>query len=132
MLHESGTGGAPKYGLIPQMPLTSLEGVNVLDNLTYMQPRVGNDTASVGYYKTNLANGVTAELAASEHAGLFKYSFPSAGGKYLLVDLSHYLPTQDEPAGEQFYSNAHIDVSQDSTMYSGYGTYRGGWNEGMG
>ncbi|TKA55102.1 hypothetical protein B0A49_10822, partial [Cryomyces minteri] len=28
LLHESGTGGAPKYGVIPQMPLTTLEGVN--------------------------------------------------------------------------------------------------------
>lgn len=40
-MHESGTGGAPKYGIIPQMPLTGrLEGVNVLDNRTYCQPRV--------------------------------------------------------------------------------------------
>lgn len=40
-MHESGTGGAPKYGLIPQMPLTSVESpVNLLDNLTYSQPRV--------------------------------------------------------------------------------------------
>lgn len=45
ILHVSGTGGAPTYGLIPQMPLTSIEGVNVLDNLTYMQQRVGHDVA---------------------------------------------------------------------------------------
>jgi hypothetical protein len=41
MMHESGTGGSPKYGLISQMPLTSVDTpVNVLDNLTYSQPRV--------------------------------------------------------------------------------------------
>lgn len=41
MMHESGTGGAPKYGLISQMPLTSIAPpVNILDNLTYSQPRV--------------------------------------------------------------------------------------------
>lgn len=56
MLHESGTGGAVKYGVIPQMPLTSLDGVNVLDNLTYMQPRTEHDSASVGYYRTSLQN----------------------------------------------------------------------------
>lgn len=56
MLHESGTGGAVKYGVVAQMPLASLDGVNVLDNLTYAQPRVGNDSASPGYYKTNLEN----------------------------------------------------------------------------
>ena len=130
LLHESGTGGAPKYGIIPQMPLTTLEGINVLDNLTYMQPRIGNDSASIGYYKTDLQNGVTVELGASMHAGLIHYTFPSSGDRYILVDLSHYLPTQDEAAGEQFYSNAHIDISDDGSQYSGYGVYRGGWNEG--
>jgi Putative alpha-1,2-mannosidase len=41
MMHESGTGGSPKYGLISQMPLTTVDApVNVLDNLTYSQPRV--------------------------------------------------------------------------------------------
>lgn len=41
MMHESGTGGSPKYGLISQMPLTSVDSpVNILDNTTYSQPRV--------------------------------------------------------------------------------------------
>lgn len=41
MLHESGTGGGPKYGFPAQMPLTSIEPpVNLLDNRTYWQIRV--------------------------------------------------------------------------------------------
>ena len=102
-----------------------------MDNITYMQPRVGEDTASIGYYKTSLQNGVTVELGASTHMGLIQYTFPTSGSRYILVDLSHYLPTQDEPAGEQFYSNGQIDLSDDGSQYSGYGAYRGGWNEGM-
>lgn len=31
---------------------------------------------------------------------------------------------------EQLYSNAMIEISQDGSTYSGYGVYRGGWNEG--
>ena len=131
MLHESGTGGAPKYGVVPQMPLTSIEGVNILDNLTYMQPRTGNDSASVGYYKTNLKNGITAEMSASQHAGVIQYTYPSGGDKYVLVDLSHYLPTQDEFVAEQVYSNGFIETSQGGAKYTGYGIWRGGWNEGM-
>ena len=130
MLHESGTGGAPKYGIIPQMPLTSLDGVNVLDNLTYMQPRIGNDSASIGLYRTHLQNDVVATMSASMHAGLMNYTYPENGDKLVLVDLSHYLPTQDDHIPSQFYSNAKIDVSQDGRQYSGYGVYRGGWNEG--
>ena len=41
LLHESGTGGGPKYGFPAQMPLTSIDGeVNLLDNRTYWQKRV--------------------------------------------------------------------------------------------
>ena len=130
MLHESGTGGAPKYGVVAQMPLTSLDGVNLLDNLTYMQPRVGNDTASIGHYTTRLQNGVKAEMSATMHGGIMRYTFPDSGDKYLLVDISHYLPTQDEPVASQKYSNGMISLSDDGSMYSGYGTWRGGWNEG--
>ncbi|KAI0128676.1 alpha-1,2-mannosidase family protein-like protein [Xylariales sp. AK1849] len=125
MLHESGTGGAPTYGLIPQMPLTSLDGVNLLDNLTYMQPRVVGDAASVGYYKTQLQNGVTAELSATMHAGIMKYSYPETDGRYLLVDLSHFIPSLGKK--EQWYSNGKIERSDDGTWYSGYGVYREGW-----
>lgn len=40
MLHESGTGGGPKYGFPAQMPLSNLDNVNLLDNRTYWQKRV--------------------------------------------------------------------------------------------
>ncbi|KAI1338237.1 glycoside hydrolase family 92 protein [Xylariaceae sp. FL0016] len=126
MLHESGTGGAPTYGLIPQMPLTTLDGVNVLDNLTYMQPRTQDDVASVGYYKTQLQNGVTAEMSASMHAGIMKYSYPAnAESRSLLVDLSHFIPSTGKK--EQWYSNGKIERSDDGQWYSGYGVYREGW-----
>jgi putative alpha-1,2-mannosidase len=85
MFHESRMGGAPKYSVIPQKSLANLVGVNVLDNLTYMQPRIGNDTATVGYYKTHLRNGVVAEIPASQRAGIIQYTYPtSSSGKYVL------------------------------------------------
>ncbi|KAI9168100.1 glycosyl hydrolase [Paramyrothecium foliicola] len=128
MLHVSGTGGAPTYGLIPQMPLTTLEGVNLLDNLTYMQPRSEHDVAEVGYYKTSLRNGVTAEMSANMHVGIIKYQFPSEGSRHILVDLSHYLPTRGKES--QWYSNGVLEQSEDGSWYSGYGVYREGWSLG--
>ncbi|KAH6659425.1 alpha-1,2-mannosidase family protein-like protein [Truncatella angustata] len=125
MLHESGTGGAPTYGLIPQMPITTLDGVNLLDNLTYMQPRVGEDIASVGYYQTRLENGVTAEISASMHAGIIKYQYPESGQRLVVVDLSHFIPSTGKK--EQWYSNGFIERSEDGSWYSGYGVYREGW-----
>ncbi|KAK1513659.1 glycosyl hydrolase [Colletotrichum abscissum] len=128
MLHVSGTGGAPTYGLIPQMPLTTLEGVNLLDNLTYMQPRAEHDVAEVGYYKTSLASGVIAEMSASMHVGIIKYEFPRDGGRHILVDLSHYLPTRGKES--QWYSNGLLERSDDGSSYTGYGVYREGWSLG--
>ncbi|OJZ86765.1 glycoside hydrolase family 92 protein [Aspergillus luchuensis CBS 106.47] len=130
MMHESGTGGAPKYGLIPQMPLTSVESpVNLLDNLTYSQPRVGNDSASVGYFRTLLQNGVQIELSASRHAGIIQYSFPE-GEKHVLVDISHYLPGSPGDSNGQFYVGGEINLEDNGKAYTGYGTYVGGWNNG--
>ncbi|KAL6240098.1 hypothetical protein BDW75DRAFT_235927 [Aspergillus navahoensis] len=130
MMHESGTGGAPKYGIIPQMPLTSIDPpVNILDNLTYSQSRVGQDTASVGYFKTQLQNGVQIELSGSRHAGIIEYSFP-AGEKHVLVDVSHYLPGSPNDPNSQFYIGGEIQIHDDGQTYSGYGTYVGGWNNG--
>lgn len=101
MLHVSGTGGAPTYGIIPQMPLTNLEGVNLLDNITYMQPRVMEDVARVGYFKTELKNGVTAEMSSSMHAGIMKYQYPENTNRSVLVDISHFLPSAGKK--EQWY-----------------------------
>ncbi|KAK3081652.1 hypothetical protein LTS18_004350 [Coniosporium uncinatum] len=130
MLHESGTGGCPKYGVIPQMPLTTVDSpVNILDNTTYWQSRVGNDTATVGYFRTELANGVTTELSASRHAGILQHSFP-AGEKHVLVDISHYLPQGNGGYCDQYFIGGEIDLQPGGSVYSGYGTYVGGWNEG--
>lgn len=95
-----------------------------------MQLGTCNDTASIGYYRTNLANGARAEMSARMHAGVMQYTFPSDSGQYVLVDLSHYLPTTDEPIASQYYSDGQISLSADGRMYSGSVTFRGGWNEG--
>lgn len=130
MMHESGTGGFPKYGIIPQMPLTTVDApVNLLDNQTYFQSRVGNDTAQVGYFKTQLENGVTAELSGARHSGIMQYSFP-AGEKHVLVDISHYLPDETGGYSVQVFLGGEINLQPNGTIYTGYGTYGGGWNEG--
>lgn len=53
-----------------------------------LSTKVGDDEASVGYYKTRLESGVTVELSASRHAGIMEYSFPD-GEKHVLIDVSH-------------------------------------------
>lgn len=113
------------------MPLSTLEGVNVLDNFTYMQARTEYDVANVGYYKTHLANGVTAELSATDHAGIVHYHYdPNCSERHILVDVSHMLPSSGEAQHSQFYSNGMLERSPDGSKYQGYGVYRGGFSSG--
>lgn len=128
MMHEHGTGGGPKYGIVAQMPLTIIDApVNILDNTTYWQRRVGDDVASVGYYRTKLESGVTVELAGARHSGIAQYSFPK-GEKHVLVDVSHYIPSLDDGASGQQFLGGEITV--DGAQYTGYTTTRGGFGLG--
>ena len=56
------------------------------------QNRSSNDTGEVGYYKSSLANGINIEIAATQHAGMYQYSFPT-GINSIVVDVSHVLPS---------------------------------------
>lgn len=131
MMHESGTGGCSKYGVVSQMPLTTIEApVNLLDNRTYWQERIGQDQATVGYFKTKLENGVITELSATRHAGFYQYSFPVEKKKHVLVDVSHFLPNVVGGYCTQTYREGEVKISQDRKSYQGHGTYAGGFNEG--
>ena len=128
MMHESGTGGPAKYGIIPQMPLTTLHGIDILNNRTYWQKRVGQDVAKVGYYSTKLESGVEIELSASRHSGIMQYNFPK-GEKHVLVDISHYLPSETSSGGiGQWFNGGEIHLQPGGKIYTGWGAYGGGFS----
>lgn len=130
MMHESGTGGPPKYGIISQMPLTTVDApVNLLDNQTYWQKRVVNDTASVGYFSTKLENGVTLSIGGARHSGIVQYDFPAEGGKHVLVDVSHFLPNVNGNNEDQFYDGGSISILEGGKKYTGWGSYGGGFSD---
>jgi hypothetical protein len=97
------------------MPLATLERIYVLDNFTYVQERAELDIASVGYYKTVLANGVSAELSATAHAGIILYNF-TGDESHVLVDIWHMLPSSGEAQHSQFYSNGFLARSPDGRL----------------
>src|SRR5690348_12032898 len=69
LMHESGTGGAPKYGVVSQQPVAGNVGNPLGD---FSQPRAQNDVAEVGYYKVSLSSGVDIEVSATQHAGIYQ------------------------------------------------------------
>ncbi|UKZ82789.1 hypothetical protein TrVFT333_010587 [Trichoderma virens FT-333] len=103
--HECGIGGASKYGVVGHMPLTTLSGVNVLDNATYQQPRIAMDRASVVLISKNT-------------------------DRFVLLDVSHNLPSLAEFGKSQSYSNGQIEVKKKGQRVQGWGVWRGGWGYG--
>ncbi|KAF9870064.1 alpha-mannosidase family protein [Colletotrichum karsti] len=127
MLHETGTGGAPKYGVVNQMPIVG-DVENPLSQNT--DTRAKPDETEVGHYKSYLSSGVTVELGATEKAGLYQYSFPENNGSAnVIVDVSHVLPSYRGQGLGQNYLGGKIEVKEgDDFHYEGFGSYDNGWN----
>lgn len=123
MMHETGTGGAPKYGVVSQMPAAgALENPLVDLGLN----RTVDDVAGVGYYRSELEGGITVELSASERAGFYQYTFPEQSRKAVVVDVSHVLPSFRGFGWGQQYSGGTFRLTDHG--YEGHGTYNNGWN----
>ncbi|GAB7353635.1 hypothetical protein MBLNU459_g4048t1 [Dothideomycetes sp. NU459] len=123
MLHESGTGGAPKYGVVNQMPVVGNVSNPLLD---LGRNRSAPDQAEVGYYKSTLDSGVTIEVAASDHAGIYQYTFPTSKSN-VVVDVSHVLPSFRGLGWGQGYAGGSFNILPNGS-YVGYGIYNNGWN----
>lgn len=126
MMHEQGTGGAPKYGTVSQLPIVGKTIKDPLSNLTV--ERDGDDEAELGYYKAKTGEGVSVELGASGRAGIYRYGFPEGSqGNNVLVDVSHVLPSFRGQGLGQNYKGGNITVFADG-HYEGSGVYDNGWN----
>ncbi|KAJ7751505.1 glycoside hydrolase family 92 protein [Mycena maculata] len=84
-LHQAGTGGAvplSNFKLFPvpecsafEQCLTTITSRKTLRSI--LSDGSPDDSASPGYFSTNLSTGVRVELAATRRTGLHRYTFPS-------------------------------------------------------
>ncbi|KAF2963074.1 hypothetical protein GQX73_g10502 [Xylaria multiplex] len=128
LLHESGTGGAPKYGVVSQMPVPGTIQ-NPLVDLSVNRSKA--DEARLGYYKSSLFNGITVEMGATGRAGKYVYGFPESGGAAnVVVDVSHVLSSYRGQGLGQNYLGGNIAVipTDNGIRYEGSGSYNNGWN----
>ncbi|KAI0406821.1 glycoside hydrolase family 92 protein [Xylaria palmicola] len=128
LLHESGTGGAPKYGVVAQMPVLG-DIDNPLADLGVNRSKA--DEVWLGHYKSNMFNGITVELGATKRAGMYKYEFPEdRGAANVVVDVSHVLSSYRGQGLGQNYLGGNISVTttDDGIRYEGSGSYDNGWN----
>lgn len=93
----------------------------------------------VGHWTSTLKNGIKLELTATAHIGFTRYTYPKAsGGRHVLVDLAHVLPTGDGDSLSQQFVSGSISINNDplaapsptKPSYTGYAEYNGGFNRG--
>ncbi|KAK5111014.1 hypothetical protein LTR62_005389 [Meristemomyces frigidus] len=118
MMHESGTGGAPKYGVVSQMRVVG-ERENPLVDLG--QNRSGNATAAVSYYRSSLVSRVDVELPATEHAGFYQYLIPPTNSSSIVIDVSHFLPSSKGLGCGQGYAGGQFSITGNGSSYQGFG-----------
>ncbi|RAL63288.1 hypothetical protein DID88_004364 [Monilinia fructigena] len=125
MMHEQGTGGAPKYGTVAQLPLVG-RITNPLSTITV--GRALPDQGSVGYYRAQTSENVVVELAATSHAGLYQYTFPTSSTvNNILIDVSHVVPSFRGQGLGQAYDGGSFQIFPDG-HYEASGVYNNGWN----
>ena len=78
--HLSGTG-CPDLGDFLVTP-----GLDVVEPLPFSHQ---DEVAEPGYYKVKFAKGITAELTATPHAGVHRYTFTGAGTRLIRIDARH-------------------------------------------
>jgi putative alpha-1,2-mannosidase len=122
MMHLSGTGGVPMYGVVSQLPIVG-EIPNPLD---VRVGRAAPDVAEVGYYGARTSEDVFVELAATEHAAMFQYTFPGDEGN-IVVDVSHRLSSFRGFGLEQQFEGGNMTINADG-QYEGSATYSNGYN----
>jgi len=76
-----------------------------------------DETAKAGYYSVKLpGHNILVELAATERAGIMKFTFPKSESSNIMMDLSHVLQWK------VIYSNIR---AESSTLVTGYHLVRG-------
>lgn len=126
MMHQSGTGGAPKYGVVSQMPVVGSVQNPLSDAMN--DTRAVPDVTEVGYYKASLGSGTVLEMGATKKAGIYKYTFPKRNESLnILVDVSHVLSSYRGQQLEQHFLGGNITIRREEDSgnfyYAGFGTY---------
>jgi predicted alpha-1,2-mannosidase len=111
--HLSGTGGVD-LGDVLLFPFQGKEPQKFQSKFSQQQEK-----ASPGYYEVVLSdNNIRAQLTASAHTGLHRYTFNNAGKAHLLVDMQSGLVESAEQLAEHV-SDGEISIDSKTTI-SGY------------
>ncbi|KAG9234706.1 glycoside hydrolase family 92 protein [Amylocarpus encephaloides] len=115
-MHDSGTGGSPSLGNFALFPYTSCAGDDVNGckypktsrKIKYVESSV---KASPGYFGLELVSGVRAEMTATQHTSLFRFSFPAVDASGATASPLILLDLTDLSDSRQDNGTIHVDAA---------------------
>lgn len=119
-MHMEGTGVAD-YGNILLIPTAGMDETKTDEKGYGSSYSHEKETAKPGYYSVNLnKHGIKAELTASEHGAIHRYTFPTEAkdNAVVIIDPSHAL-------GNGFSKGVKIEINPEKNEISGYGINAG-------
>jgi predicted alpha-1,2-mannosidase len=124
-LHDSGTGGNPSLGNFPLFPQVCPDDDDINScKFRIDERKVGYDLESVvaepGYFSLTLDSGIGAAMTVSEHAALFRFTFPASGNG---SEQQHPLVMLDLTDLWKSRQNASVSVNPETGRMVGNGTF---------
>lgn len=128
-LHVTGTGGPSKYGqflISPQIGLTIAEDGHDVEK--------SDEEASIDYYKVSLTDkNIICELSPTEHAVIYKFTFPESDSAFIVIDLCHNIPGdimhhEDGTSRGGYAESGSLDIDQNGKRITGEASFWGGWS----
>ncbi|PTB64583.1 glycoside hydrolase family 92 protein [Trichoderma citrinoviride] len=125
-VHDSGTGGNPSLGNFPLFPQVCPDDGDVNScrfrigdrKLHYVNDSV---TAGPGYFGLELESGIAANMTVSQHAALYRFTFPQEDEEE--AKTKHPLILLDLTDLWQSRQNASIQVDDKTGRMTGNGTF---------
>lgn len=117
-LHVQGSGGTMTYGNFLVSPQTGVMSTLESDHASGKSGEV----AQANYYKVGLTKyNVTAEVTPSQHAALYRFTYPAGTDSSILLDVGRKLNGQGLKSGS-------VTINPSTRRITGGGIYRNNWN----
>ena len=121
-LHVSGIGWA-RYG---QVFLSPQIGFSAKEN-GHDSPKSG-EIATPYFYKVNLDKyNIGVEMAPTQHAVAYRFTYPDKKDKTLLVDMRHSIPQHIVPIVGGTFNGGELKWNPETSELTGWGEYAGGF-----
>jgi predicted alpha-1,2-mannosidase len=122
--HVSGTGGGGKYGHILISPQIGL----AIDKEGHDSEKA-EEIAMAHYYSVRLTRyDIRVELTPTEHAAIYRFTFPQSEEAHILFDLGHNIPGDIAGVWTGGYLEAgEVKIDSKNNRITGWGQYYGGW-----